>query len=131
MTSRNFQKAEYDELLFAVRWAARYHRRREPCLDRAHGLGLVLTVLAGSATITLLVAELPTPWSRVRLFAAMLTKLAGGAELVFGLAKGARRHHPEALSLLTLERDVLRARATPTSGTLAELESSLARHRGP
>lgn len=123
MTSPDSVEAEYDELLFAVRRAARYHRRRERGLDRAHDLGLVATVLAGSATITVLLAELPPRWTWVRLIAATLTALASGAELVLGLASGARRHHSAALSLLALERDVLRARTTPTAGVLAELES--------
>lgn len=123
MTSRDSVEAAYDELLLAVRRAARYHRRRERCLVRAHDLGLVATDLAGSATITVLLAELPPQWTWVRLFAATLTALPSGAQLLFGLARAARRHHSAALSLLALERDVLRARATPTAGVLAELES--------
>ena len=115
--------AEHDELLFAVRRSVRYHRHRERFLDRVHQLGVVLAAFSGAATVAALLAELPAGWTWVGLFAASLTVLAGATELVFGPARAARRHGSLAVSLLALEKDLLRVGLSLTPAALLKLQS--------
>lgn len=123
ITTRDPLEAEYDDLLFAVRRSVRYHRHRESFLDRIHQFSVLLTAVAGSATFTTLLAELPAPWSWVPLVTASVTALAGATELVFGPARAARRHDSLAVSFLALEKDLLRAGRSLTPEVFVELQS--------
>lgn len=116
-------ETDYDELLFAVRRSVRYHRHRERFFDRVHHLGVLVTAFFGSATVVTLLAQLPLGWMWLRLFAGSLTALASVTELVFGLARGARRHESLAVNFLFLEKDLLRAASSLTSDSLVELQT--------
>ena len=123
MTTRDPVEAEYDDRLFAVRRSVRYHRHRESFLDRVDQLGALLTALAGLATAATLLAELPARWTWVPLVAASVAALAGATELLFGPARGTRRHDSLAVSFLGLEKDLLRAGPSLTAEILVELQS--------
>lgn len=123
MTTRDPVEAEYDDLLFAVRRSVRYHRHRESFLDRVHQLGALLTVVAASATVATLLAELPVQWTWMPLLTASVAALAGATELVFGPARAARRYDSLAVSFLALEKDLLRAGPSLTAEILVGLQS--------
>ena len=106
-------------LLFSVRRSVRYHVRRERFFDRAHHVGAFVAALSGSATIATLLAghqELVTA-------AAAATALAGAVEMVFGLARKARRHNHLAREFIALERDLVRAGEELPEPRLRELEA--------
>ena len=107
-------------LLFGVRRSVRYHRRRERFFDRMHHLGAFAAALTGSATIAALLAGHPT----LVTVAAAVTALAGAGEMVFGLARKARRHNNLAREWIALERDVVRAGEELPESRLRELEAA-------
>ena len=118
-----YLETEYDELLFATRRSVRYHRHRERFLDRVHRLGSLLMAFGGAATVTTLVAELPSDWAWLLPTAAGITALAAAHEAACKTARGARKHDSLARDFLTLEQDVLRARSNLTSKTLVGLQT--------
>ena len=118
--------AEYDKLLFAARRSVRYvryHRHRQRFLDRVHDLGALRTAFGGSATVAAVVADLPAGWTWVLPTLAALTAFAGAHELVFGTARGARRHDALARDFVMLEEELLRARPTLTPEPLIKLQT--------
>ena len=118
--------AEYDKLLFAARRSVRYvryHRHRQRFLDRVHDLGALRTAFGGSATVAAVVADLPAGWTWVLPTVAALTAFAGAHELVFGTARGARRHDALARDFVMLEEQLLRARPTLTPEPLIKLQT--------
>ena len=115
--------AEHDELLFAVRRSVRYHRHRERFFYRVHQLGILLTAVAGTATVATLLAELPPEWTWLRIAAAALTALGSATELILGAARGAREHSALAVSFVHVEKELLRSRPAPSAEVLNALQS--------
>lgn len=108
-------------LLFGVRRSVRYHVRREQFFDRAHHFGMFVAALSGSATIATLLAEHS---ALVTAAAAAATAIAGALEMVFGLARKARRHNSLAREFIALERDLVRAGEELPPPRLRELEAA-------
>ena len=123
MTTRDRLEAEYDDLLFAVRHSVRYHRYRESFLDLVHRLSALLTAVAASTTVAMLLAELPVRWTWMPLVTASVAVLAAATELVFGPARAARRHDSLAVSFLFLEKDLLRVGLSLTPEALVHRQS--------
>lgn len=107
-------------LLFGVRRSVRYHVRREQFFDRAHHVGMFITAFSGSATIATLLAG----HSALVTAAAAATAIAGALDMVFGLARKARRHNNLAREFIALERDLVRAGEELPPPRLRELETA-------
>ena len=104
-TARAAYSRKHWDLLFGVRRSIRYHRRRERWLDGVHNIGALVVAVFGSTTVVSLMAE----YELLPMIAAAGTAIAGGIELVFGLAKKARLHSELARDFIGLEQDLVRA----------------------
>ena len=111
------------DTLFAVCRSIRYHRHRERFFDQAHHVGTVITMIAGIATVTALIADLPAEWAWTRLAAAALATIASIANLGFNPAAAARRHNRLAIDFIFLEKDLVHAGSAPLAKDLLKLQT--------
>ena len=116
-------EAKLHDTLFAVHRSIRYHRHRERFFDQTHHVGAVITMIAGIATVTALIADLPAEWAWTRLAAAALAMIASIANLGFNPAAAARRHSSLAMDFIFLEKDLVHARSAPLAKDLLKLQT--------
>lgn len=94
----------WNDLLFGVRRSVRYHNRRRRFFERYHTITTALSVLAGAATVVMVLQELGPLAPSIT--AALVTVLAT-FDLVVGTTAKAREHAEFARRFIELEKEML------------------------
>lgn len=92
------------DLLFGVRRSARYHNRRRMFFDRLHKITVSLSIIFGSATVSVALSQAGRPW--VSALAAMVA-VFGAIDLVFDAPQFARLHNDLARKFIDLEKEMV------------------------
>ena len=89
---------------FEVLRAVRYHRRRQQMLERRHHLATVIAFMFSAATITTLLASVPSDWSWISAAFAAVVTVATVCDLVFSFARTSWVHSELANRYLAIQR---------------------------
>ncbi len=122
-TTDESTRAEHATLLSAVHESVRHHGRLERIQDRTHHCSAVICAIGGSATIMLIVAELPNDWAWLPFATALLAAAASSTALILDPTRKARTHATLARRYLALEYDIARTGSDITAQELAVFRS--------
>jgi hypothetical protein len=92
------------KFLFGVRRSVRYHNCRRVHYDRLSNLSSILSILAGSASFALLLAN---AGKLMPLVASVVVTVSSALNLVVGPARRARDHSDLAKRFVTLEKEIV------------------------
>lgn len=95
---------KFKDLLFSVRRSVRYHNRRTLFFDRIHKISAFLSALFGTATITVILKDLPHELS-ISLAGAVV--VFSVVDLVIGSAQAARLHNDLSREFFNLEKSII------------------------
>lgn len=104
------------KFLFAVRRSVRYHNCRRVHYDRLSNLSSIISILAGSASIALLLA---TAGKLAPILSAVIVTISSALNLVVAPSRRARDHSDLAKRFVTLEKEIVGVSA-PTDADLRQ-----------
>ena len=103
MEAQDIEKKSHD-LLFGVRRSVRYHNRRRMFFDRLHKITVSLSLIFGSATISVALSQVDRIWISI---CAALVAVFGAVDLVFDAPQSARTHNDLAKRFIDLEKMIV------------------------
>lgn len=103
---------DLSDLLFGVRRSIRYHTRRWRFYDRVSSWCKFLSVLGGTAAISVVLAKFGSEWT---ISSAAVVVFFSSLDLVIGSAQKARLHNDFSRQFVELEKDILIKEGMTTS----------------